>query len=258
MVSNRNLQRAARARQAATGENYTTALRHVHGEWEAQRISREEAASGTLNGTVREWFAEALDDVLSPTHAKVVTDTVLLDFRERPRSRQRETTELCSLLDHAYSAWCGEAVLATGRNGMEQGLQSVNVIFEPWDAAYVLAQIREYAKLIAEEPVAELLPVDSQQANDAAQADEDALRILAVFEETLADVAEHARRDVTELADDVLQAAARGCAQVMALAIEADAVADVEADATELRDRLGSSGGRRRARPLLGDRSRRG
>jgi hypothetical protein len=244
MTHNRNLKRAVRAGMKVTGEKYTVALRR-HLEESAVSAGVQVDGPDTISGTVREWFVEELRDSLSPHDVELVDRAILVHPQETPRSPLRETAELCSLLDHAYSAWCGEAVLATRDDGMAQGLQSVNPIFEPLDAGYVLARVREYEKNIR---TADLPPEDSQEAADAQQANEDVLEILDAFARTLEPIVEYAGRDTMELPEAMLKTAAQMSARVFVLAVEADVVADVQADAIELKDRLGWVSGRQRAR----------
>jgi hypothetical protein len=229
---NNAFKKKVRARMAQTGEKYTTARRHLMDQ-------RPTAATPTRSPgtqlsddvqTVLGRFTDALLIKL-PSDQAHPTARAAAAFEATGRSGTQQCAQFYALLNRAYRVWCAEAVRATGRDVMHEGLLSVGQIFDAASASYNGAMLAEYRLSIQRSPASKHVTDDNKEAAD--QADRDASKVmLAVHKATriAAGYDDHSSYDIPQR--ELLQGA-EWCATALAAATEGEIVLDIAEEASQ-------------------------
>lgn len=235
---NRAFTRAVRARMVQTGENYTTARRRLMQPQTGQTTTLL-ATSGTLPNDVQTVLGRFIDALLMklPPEQAQPTAAAALTFEDVPRSSTQQCAQLYALLNRAYRVWCAEAVRATGREAMHEGLLSVGRVFDAASAAYIGEILGEYRLSIQRDPASRHVADDDKEAAD--QADEDARKVLLAVQQAARVARGFDHHTSFDIPQGELLRGAEWCATALAAAADGDIILDVAEEASQTARALG-------------------
>jgi len=231
MPENKGFKKAVRARMAQTGEKYTVARRRFM-EQKTAHTTPITSRGGTLADevpTVLGHFIEALLMRLPPEQAEA-TRVAATTFQETGRSSTQQCAQFYALLNRAYRVWCAEAVHATGREVMHEGLLSVGQIFDAASASYNGAMLGEYRLGIESDPASQYVEDDDKEAAD--QADEDARKVLLAAQKAARIAGSYDHDSSYDIPQRELLQGAEWCAAALAAAADGEIILDVAAEAS--------------------------
>lgn len=239
MPENRAFKKAVRARMAQTGENYTTVRRQLMKQPATGATAAVADVSVLLADdvpTVLGRFTDALLMKLPPEQARL-TVVAAAAFQETGRTRTQQCAQFYALLDRAYRVWCAEAVQATARDAMHEGLLSVGQIFDAASAVFNGGILGEYRLNIEREPASQYVADDDKEAAD--QADQDARKVLLAVQKATRIAAGYDHHSSYDIPQRELLQGAEWCAKALAAAAEGEIILDVAKEAAQTARALG-------------------
>ena len=240
MTKDKAFKMKVRARMAQTGENYTTARRHLIDQRPTAATPARSPVGVELAADVQTVLGGFIDALLVklPSEQAHPTAIAATTFEATGRSSTQQCAQFYALLNRAYRVWCAEAVRATGRDVMHEGLLSVGQIFDAASASYNGAMLGEYRLSIQRDPASRHVVDDDKEAAD--QADRDARKVLLAVQKATRVAAgydDHSSYDIPQR--ELLQGAGVAYATALAAAAGGEIVLGIAEEASQTARALG-------------------
>lgn len=239
MPENNAFKKKVRARMAQTGEKYTTARRHLMVQRSTASTPTRSPVGIELPDEVQTVLGRFIDALLMklPSEQAHPTARAAAAFEATGRSSTQQCAQFYALLNRAYRVWCAEALRATGRDVMHEGLLSVGQIFDAASASYNGAMLGEYRLRIQRDPASRHVTDDDKEAAD--QADRDARRVLLAVQKATRIAAGYDDHSSYDIPQRELLQGAEWCATALAAAADGEIVLNIVEEASQTARALG-------------------